>query len=217
MELKLSTMQHLEELLRRYPDLNEVRTPILQTVQEVCKSYRAGGKILVCGNGGSASDSEHIVGELMKGFVLRREVPASDIERLQNAGYADWRELADNLQQGIPAIALTGHPSLSSAVLNDNDPYMTYAQQVYGYGKPGDVLLGLSTSGNARNVVNAIKVARAFELFTVGFTGARPSTIDELCDVMIKVPATETFKVQEYHLPVYHTVCLMVEEELFGN
>lgn len=217
MELKLSTMQHLDELIRRYPDLSEVRTAILQTVQEMCRSYRSGGKILVCGNGGSAADSEHIVGELMKGFVLRREMPESDVERLQKAGYTDWRELADNLQQGIPAIALTGHTSLSSAVLNDNDPFMTYAQQVYAYGKPGDVLLGLSTSGNARNVVNAIKIAKAFALFTVGFTGARPSAIDELCDVMIKVPTTETFKVQEYHLPVYHVICLMVEEEIFGK
>ena len=217
MELKLSTIQHLEEMIRRYPELVDMRSVIMETVQAICESYRSGGKILVCGNGGSAADSEHIVGELMKGFVLKREMPVSDTERLRNAGYADWRELADNLQQGIPAIALTGHSSLSSAVLNDNDPYMTYAQQVYGYGKPGDVLLGLSTSGNARNVINAVKVARAFGLVTIGFTGARQSAMDEFCDVMVKVPATETFKVQEYHLPVYHTVCLMVEEELFGN
>jgi D-sedoheptulose 7-phosphate isomerase len=217
MNLKSSSMQHLDKLFKRYPELAGLRDQITRSSEMICDTYRNGGKVLVCGNGGSAADSEHIVGELMKGFVLRRELTDSQVSALKAAGYEDWKELAQNLQQGLPAIALTGHNALSSAVLNDNDPYMTYAQQAFSYGRAGDVLIGISTSGNARNVVNAIKVGRAFGLRTIGFTGSRPSKMDEFCDVMIKVPATETFKIQEFHLPVYHTVCIIVENEMFGD
>ncbi|MHB1191085.1 MAG: D-sedoheptulose-7-phosphate isomerase [Armatimonadota bacterium] len=214
MRLKPSAMRHVDELIARYPDLVGLRDCIAQAATLINKSYLGGGKVLVCGNGGSAADSEHIVGELMKGFILRRELLPQDVERLGKVGGGD---LAPCLQRGIPAVALTGHPALSSAVLNDNDPFMAFAQQVYALGKAGDVLIGLSTSGNSRNVVNAMKVAKAFGLSTVGLTGSAPCQMDEFGDVSIKVPATETFKVQEYHLPVYHAICMMVEEEIFGK
>jgi D-sedoheptulose 7-phosphate isomerase len=212
--MKISTMRHLDDMIARSPERAVVREPMMATVELIGEAYRRGRKVLVCGNGGSAADSDHIVGELMKGFVLRRELPQPDVEKLRQCG---CEELAGCLQQGIQAISLTGHPALSTAVLNDNDPYIGFAQQVYIYGRPGDILLGLSTSGNARNVLNAFKVARAFGVATVGFTGSTPGKIDEFGDVLIKVPETETFKVQEFHLPIYHTICLMVEEEVFGH
>ena len=215
-ELKPSAMEHLEALLERHPELAGTKEAIIKAVEIICRCQRSQGKVLVCGNGGSAADSEHIVAELMKGFLLPRSLPRSDVERLKAAGFADGEELAGRLQRGVPAIALTGHPALSTAIVNDTDPYMPFAQQVYVLGRPGDVLLALSTSGNARNVVNALQVARAFGLSTLGFTGSRAAAMDDLCDVTIKVPAEETFRVQEYHLPVYHALCLMVEEELFG-
>ncbi|HEY3297565.1 MAG TPA: SIS domain-containing protein [Armatimonadota bacterium] len=211
--LKPSTLKHLEEFVRRYPALAGNKDSVRRAAEFICKSYRAGGKILVCGNGGSAADSEHIVGELMKEFILPRHLPESDLRKLQEIGCS---RLAGCLQQGIPAIALTAHTSIATAILNDTDPQVCFAQQVYVYGRPNDVLLVLSTSGNSANVLNAVKVARAFGLTTLGLTGSKPSAIDEHCDVTIKVPADKTFMVQELHLPVYHTICLMAEEELFG-
>jgi len=212
-----STMGLLRELVGRFPELKVLEEPIWRAAEAICNSYRSKGKVLICGNGGSASDSEHIVGELMKAFVLPRKLPASDVDLLRKTGFADAEEMAESLQRGVPAIALTGHPALSTAILNDTDPLMTFAQQVYVLGKPGDVVIGLSTSGNARNVMNALKVGRAFGLVTVGLTGSKAAKMDELCDVIIKVPAEEVFKIQEYHLPVYHAICLMVERELFGS
>lgn len=200
---------HLDNLLTRIPELQPLAAEISRLSDAICTAYRAGGKVLVCGNGGSAADCEHIVGELMKGFVLRRALPAADVARV-------GEELAARLQQGIPAISLTGHPALSTAVMNDTDAEMIFAQQAYVLGKPGDVLLGISTSGNARNVANALQVARAMGMVTAGLTGSAPARIDPLCDILLKVPTCETYRVQEYHLPIYHTVCLMVEAELFG-
>jgi len=191
--------------------LKPTREALTRAVEIVCVSVASGGKVLVCGNGGSAADAEHIVGELMKSFVLPRKLSDEDTARLQA-----FEGMAEKLQRGIPAVSLNGHPSLASAIANDTDPAMIYSQQVYVLGREGDVVIGLSTSGNARNVRNALSVARAFGMKTVGFTGSRPSPMDELCDCIIKVPETETFKVQELHLPVYHALCLAVEEELFG-
>ncbi len=217
MVLKTSALDHLEELIGRHPHLEDMRKPLLHSAELICECAERGGKVLVCGNGGSASDSEHIVGELMKSFILPRKLQQEDIDRLRDAGYEDWESLVANLQRGIAAVALTGHPSLSTAVLNDTDPYMAFAQQVYVLGRSGDVLIGISTSGNARNVVNAVKVAKAFGVHTIGFTGCRPSQLEQLCSVTVKAPETETFKIQECHLPAYHTLCLMVEEQLFGE
>jgi D-sedoheptulose 7-phosphate isomerase len=211
--LKTSTLKYLDELISRLPSLDYLKDPIKKSVETICESYKAGGKLLICGNGGSAADSEHIAGELMKGFVLRRELPSEDVKKLD----ALDDSLASKLQMGVPAVVLTGHPALSTAIINDTDAFMAFAQQVYVLGKPGDVLIGLSTSGNSLNVVNAIRVARAFGLTSIAFTGSRPSDSQKLADITIGVPETETYRVQEFHLPIYHCVCLMVEEELFGK
>lgn len=213
--MKDSTLHLLDELIERIPELSGIREPIELTSKVICDSYKQGGMVLACGNGGSAADAEHIVGELMKGFCAKREVPVEHVEMFRKSGAADWEYLVANLQQAIPAIALTNHPALSSAIINDTDPHMVFAQQVYGYGRKGDVLIGLSTSGNAKNVGNALKVARAMGLKTIGMTGAAASQFDDLCDILIKAPTRETYRVQEYHLPIYHTICLMVENELF--
>lgn len=212
--MKPSTINHLNDLIYRHPELSSLRDDILRAVEIIITSHNHAGKVLVCGNGGSAADSDHIVGEMMKGFLLKREIPASDVEKLKAVGA---EALGSMLQTGIQAISLTGHPSLSTAVINDNGPLMTFAQQVYVYGYPGDILIGLSTSGNSQNVINALKVAKAFGLSTIGFTGYRPAVMDDICDVIVKVPADQTFMIQELHLPVYHTICAMVEEEIFGS
>ncbi len=220
MTLRPDTLRHIDEVLRRCPVLEGLAGEMTRAVEAICACHRAGGKVLVCGNGGSASDSEHIVGELAKGFVLRRAIPREHAGCLHDGrdGTEEERhELIEKLQGGVAAISLTGHPALASAIDNDTGRQMVFAQQVYVYGRPGDLLIGLSTSGNAGNVVRALTVARAFGLTTVGFTGSRPARMDALCDIRLKVPSEETHKVQELHLPVYHTLCLMVEQELFGK
>ena len=218
--LRPDTLRHIDEVLLRCPVLEPLPGEMIRAAEAVCACHHAGGKVLVCGNGGSASDSEHIVGELAKGFVLRRTIPREHAGRLHGGegGTEEERhELVEKLQSGVAAISLTGHPALASAIDNDTGRQMIFAQQVYVYGRPGDILIGLSTSGNAGNVVRALTVARAFGLTTVGFTGSRPARMDALCDIRLKVPSEETHKIQELHLPVYHTLCLMVEQELFGK
>ena len=202
----------LEEILLRHPQLTDLKDSILRAVEMVCLCYRAGGKVLVCGNGGSAADAEHIVGELAKEFKLPRTVPAEHVAKLD----AVEPILSGALQCGVAAISLVSQTSLSTAIANDTDATMIFAQQVYVYGRPGDVVWGLSTSGNSRNVVRALQVARTFGMSTLGFTGAGCGAMDEWCDVLLKVPETETYKIQELHLPLYHAICMMVEEELFG-
>jgi len=213
-ELKDSTLKHMDEFNSRYPQLASTSSGIAAAVKAICKCYRSGGKIMVCGNGGSAADSEHIVGELMKEFILPRTLPPAHIDLMKEVG---CEKLAHSLQQGIPAIALTAHTSIATAILNDTDPQVCFAQQVYVYGRPNDLLIALSTSGNSENILNALKVAKAFGLSSIGLSGQKPCLMDEICSISIKVPATQTFKVQEFHLPVYHTICLMAEEELFGQ
>lgn len=215
-ELTPAAHLYIDDLAARYPHLSTVVAPVAQAVLMLCECYYSGGKIMVCGNGGSASDSEHIVGELMKSFVLRRSVPPEDVERLEKSGCNGAAEIVAALQRGIPSIALTSNTALLTAISNDTHADMLFAQQVYVYTRPGDVLLGLSTSGNSRNVVNALKVARAFGVGTIGLTSSRACLMDELCDISIKVPEAETFKAQEYHLPIYHALCLALEEQVFG-
>ena len=193
-------------LYERYSALNICKDAIEEAVQMMISTYRNGGKILVCGNGGSAADSEHIVGELMKGFILKR--PVTD-ERIPE-------EIRQGLQGSLPAISLPSQSALLSAFINDVDPEMMYAQLVYGYAKEEDLVVGLSTSGNATNVVNAIRVARCVGAKTLALTGERESRLSEICDVTIRVPETETYKIQEYHLPVYHYLCAEVEKTIFG-
>lgn len=211
------SMDILEHLIQCYPQLKVCNQDIQKAFIILKETYENDGKVLICGNGGSASDSEHIVGELMKGFILKRSISNEHRDKLTTAFIEDGKYLADNLQGALPAISLVSQTSLAYAYINDVAPDMVFAQQVYGYGKAGDVLIGLSTSGNSKNVVNAIKVAKAFGLKAVGMTGENGGSMNGLCDVTIKVPSTETYKIQEYHLPVYHALCAMIEMEFFDE
>ena len=215
--LKTDLQKHLDMMEARYPALQAVRDDILRAywILEAC--FDNGGKLLVAGNGGSAADAEHIVGELMKGFKLPRKCDSEYVEKLMSADPELGAVLAENLQGALPAIALDGHPALTTAYMNDCDPLLCFAQQVHGYGRIGDVLLAISTSGNSRNVLYAATVAKAKGMKIIGLTGAKESRLTQLADVCIRVPQTETHIVQEYHLPVYHTLCLMVETRFFGT
>jgi phosphoheptose isomerase len=215
--MKAQTKSILDELLQRLPELSGCRESIVAAYELLFHCYCAGGKLMACGNGGSAADAEHIVGELMKGFKLRRKIPAGDEQMLAASFPQDSEFLAANLQRALPALCLSSHSALTSAFVNDVCHGTAYAQQVYALGKPGDVLLGISTSGNSANVVNAAKVAKAMGLSTVGLSGSDGGKLAEVCDVTIVAPATETYRVQEYHLPVYHALCAMLEEEFFGE
>ncbi|WP_347561828.1 SIS domain-containing protein [Clostridium sp. E02] len=208
-------MNYLDELIERYPVLSGIRNQITTAYEILAECYENGGTLLLAGNGGSAADAEHIVGELMKGFVKPRKLEASFQEELKKADVTDGSLLAEKLQRGLPAIALTGHPSLSTAYLNDVDGTMIFAQQTLGYGKKGDVLLGISTSGNSQNVRYAMTVAKALGMKTIGLSGRDGGRMKEMADVTVIVPETETFKIQELHLPVYHALCLMLEERFF--
>lgn len=207
----------LEHLISRYPGLKECAESISCTYDTIATSYRQGGKLLVCGNGGSAADAEHIVGELMKGFCKKRHVPDELAENMIALDSQMGTLLGQHLQGALPAIALSGHNSLTTAWINDCEPLLHFAQQVNGLGNNGDVLLCISTSGNSKNVVAAAITAKAKGLKVVGLTGKKPSKISRMADVTIMVPETETYKIQELHLPVYHCLCLMLEDEFFDE
>lgn len=207
---------HLNHLIERYPELEKCREEIKQAYEIMETAYSKGRKLLVCGNGGSASDSEHIVGELMKEFKLKRKVFGEQAAMLKSIDPELGQVLAENLQGALPAISLTGHSSLQTAFMNDAVPVLVFAQQVNGYGKPGDVFLGISTSGNSKNVLYAAVNAKAKGLNVIGLTGSRVNKLMKYADVCIRVPETETYKIQELHLPVYHCLCLMLEEKFFG-
>ena len=206
----------LDELLNRYTKLKYLEGAVLNTVEAIIKTFRNGGKVLVCGNGGSCSDADHIVGELMKSFEGNRQLEKSLQEKLMELSPERGKLLAEKLQQGLPAISLTAHNALITAIANDISGEMIFAQQVTGLGNQGDVLIGLSTSGNSKNVIDALIVAKAKGLTTIGFTGESGGIMKEWCDILINIPETRTAYVQEFHLPVYHVVCLMVEKEIFG-
>ncbi len=207
----------IEKLVRTYPELTECMPSIRLAFDALTLTFRAGGKLLVCGNGGSAADSEHIVGELMKGFNLRRPIPESTRERLVRAFPDEGEYLADHLQAALPALSLVSQTSLLSAYANDVAPDMGFAQQVLGYGREGDALIGISTSGLSANVLNAVRVARALGIRTIGLTGQGGGAIKDLCDVAIVVPCDSTADVQERHLGIYHALCAMLEEEFFAH
>ena len=212
----MKPMDHLALLINRYPVLEPVKEAIFQAYCLLEKCYEGGGKLLIGGNGGSSADSEHIVGELMKGFCKKRQVPEDFAGKLMEADKERGKYLAEKLQQGLPAIALTGHTALSTAYLNDVDGLLTIAQQLYGYGKKGDVFLGISTSGNSENILYAAAAARAMEIPVIALTGKDGGRRAEAADVAIIVPEQETYRIQELHLPVYHALCLMLEERFFG-
>lgn len=204
-------------LVARYPDLEPCASDVQGAYDVLHNAFAGGGKLLVCGNGGSAADSEHIVGELMKGFYSRRPVGAKAKDALSSLNQDDAGYLAGHLQGALPAISLVSHTALTSAIANDVAPDMVFAQQVYGYGRPADALLCISTSGSSANVVRAAQVGRAVGLSVVGLTGAAGGRIAQWCDVCVRVPHSETSRVQERHLPVYHTLCQMLEREFFPD
>lgn len=208
--------KHIDSLVERYPKLAACKEEIIRAYEILQESYSKGKKLLVCGNGGSASDSEHIVGELMKGFLLRRKIATNEAKNLIKVDPEIGTVLAENLQSALPSISLTAHTSLSTAYMNDCMPELVYAQQVNGYGEPGDTFLGISTSGNSANIVYAAVTAKAKGLKVMGLTGEKENKLQEYCDVCIHVPETETYKIQELHLPVYHTLCMMLEDHFFG-
>lgn len=209
---------HLDLLIRRYPVLSVCREDIAKAYDILETCFSGGNKLLVAGNGGSCADAEHIVGELMKGFKLPRRSAEEFAEKLRAVDPVRGEELAEKLQGGLPAVALSGHQGLNTAYINDveNGGLLMYAQQVNGYGKAGDVFLGISTSGNSKNVMYAAVVAKAKGMKVLGLTGFKGGQLAEIADVAIRVPETETYMIQELHLPVYHTLCLMLEEKFFG-
>jgi D-sedoheptulose 7-phosphate isomerase len=209
-------MDYITELLTRYPRLAECGDAIREAYNILEAAYRAGGKLLIAGNGGSAADADHITGELMKGFVKKRPPPPGFCEALRE--FADEETaacLARNLQRGLPAINLANHNALITAAINDLDGKIIFAQQVYAYAAKNDVFLGISTSGNSENVCLAMLTAKAGGLKTIALTGAAGGRAAKIADVSIRVPETETYKIQELHLPVYHCICLMLEEAFF--
>lgn len=215
-ELDNRLMRHIDLLVERYPSLESARNDIVAAYLLLEESYENGGKLLVAGNGGSAADAEHIVGELMKGFKLPRKPEADFAEKLVEENQELGSVLAKNLQGALPAIALDGHPALSTAYMNDCEPLLCFAQQVNGYGKSGDVFLGISTSGNSKNVLYAATTAHAKGMKVIGLTGAKDSKLKDMSDVCIKAPQTETYMIQELHLPIYHCLCLMLEARFFA-
>ena len=207
----------IDDLIQRYPALSVCRKEVEAACAVMIETYRNGGKVLACGNGGSAADAGHIVGELMKGFEKKRELEDTLKKNLEEVGGERGRYLADILQKALPAISLNTHEALISAVANDMDADLVFAQQVAGYGNKGDVLFAITTSGNSRNVIDAAITARAMGLTVIGLTGESGGRLKAYCDITICVPAQRTAEVQEYHLPVYHTLCRVVEEEMFGT
>ncbi|MUH34631.1 SIS domain-containing protein [Zobellia amurskyensis] len=205
----------LEKLIKRYPSLESCSEAVLNAGEELVDCYQNEGKLLICGNGGSASDSDHIVGELMKSFSKKRPVTSEFSNQLQESSKERGALLASKLERGLSAISLNAHGGLISAISNDIGGDFIFAQQVLGYGKKNDVLLAISTSGNSVNVLDACITAKALGMKVIGLLGETGGKIKAFCDVAICVPATNTAAVQEYHLPVYHTLCIMVEETIF--
>ena len=209
--------KRLSSLFERYPTLQACERELRAAFDLLAAVYRNGNKLLVCGNGGSAADSEHIVGELMKGFLKRRPISAADAAKLETAGGAIGKEIANRLQGTLAAISLPSQMSLLTATANDGDYDLTFAQQVYGLGRAGDVLLAISTSGKSANVCNAVVVAKAFGLKSIALTGQSGGNLAPLADIAIKVPSDNVAEIQELHLPVYHWLSTELEAEFFSE
>lgn len=210
-------LKHIERLLQRYPVLEGIKQEILEAYLIIEECYVYDRKLLVAGNGGSAADSEHIAGELMKRFQTPRPVSREFAQKLIDVDQVRGSELARNLECSLMAIPLVAHEALTTAYINDVDGLGVFAQQLFGFGRPGDVFLGISTSGNSKNVMSATVVARALGIKVIGLTGADGGELAEAADVCVKVPETETYLIQELHLPIYHCWCLMLEDRFFGK
>ena len=209
--------KHIDLLMERYPVLEACHQEIIDAYLVMEECYEHDGKLLIAGNGGSAADSEHIAGELMKKFKTPRPVTPEMAEKLKKIDSVRGENLAKNLERGLMAIPLVAHEALSTAYINDVDGLGVFAQQLFGFGRPGDVFLGISTSGNSKNVMSATVVARALGIKVIGLTGAKGGELASVADVAVKVPETETYMIQELHLPVYHCWCLMLEDRFFGK
>ena len=203
--------------MERYPTLEVCKQDIINAYLIMEDCYERGGKLLVAGNGGSAADSEHIAGELMKRFKIQRPVSDEYAKKLVEIDPERGPDLAKNLERSLMAIPLVAHEALTTAYINDVDGLGVFAQQLMGFGREGDVFLGISTSGNSKNIMNATVVARASGIKVIGLTGAKGGELETVSDVAIKVPETETYMIQELHLPVYHCLCLMLEDRFFGE
>ena len=215
-KLETKLKKHIDLLVKRYPILASVKQDIIDAYLIMEECYEHDGKLLIAGNGGSAADSEHIAGELMKRFKTPRPVTPEMAEKLKSIDPIRGKDLAKNLERGLMAIPLVTHDALSTAYINDVDGLGVFAQQLFGFGRPGDVFLGISTSGNSKNVMSATVVARAIGIKIIGLTGAKGGELASVADVAVKVPETETYMIQELHLPVYHCWCLMLEDKFFG-
>ncbi len=209
--------RHIETLTRRYPELSAIQDQLIDAYLLMQECYRQGGKLIVAGNGGSAADSAHIVGELMKRFKLPRPIPQDLAARLRDIDPERGAAMEQTLEMGLPAISLVANEAAITAFINDVGSVDVYAQQLLGYGRPGDVFLSISTSGNSENMLRAAVVARALGMRVIGLTGRTGGSLAPLCDVAVKAPETETYMIQEYHLPIYHCWCLMLEDHFFGK
>ncbi|THF73800.1 D-sedoheptulose-7-phosphate isomerase [Cohnella fermenti] len=208
-------MRTFARLIERYPELDGIEEELERALDICLSAYRRGGKLLLCGNGGSAADCDHIVGELMKGFMSKRPLGETERLRFEAVWPGKGAGLAGRLQGALPALSLVAHGALTSAYANDVDPEMIYAQQVYGYAKPEDALIAISTSGNSASIVCAAQVARVVGIPVIGFTGSGGGKLRDVCDVAIRVPYERTPDIQERHLPIYHALCIAIEEALF--
>lgn len=214
--VKKSTLAAVDDLIRRYPVLSVCKEDLVAAVEAICASYRANHKVLVCGNGGSASDAEHVVGELMKGFLMPRKLDTAMYEKMKQVCPDEADYFMKNLQGALPALSMVNQVALNTAFANDQAPDLSFAQQMLGMGDAGDVLLGISTSGNSTNVIYAVQMAKVKGVKSVVLTGKKGGKLKPLADICICVPDDETFRIQELHLPVYHMLCIAAENEFFG-
>lgn len=210
-------LKHVDLLIERYPILKSCRTDIVYAYNIMEEMYKNDKKLLIAGNGGSAADAEHIAGELMKRFKSPRPISSEFSARLKEIDPVRGEYLSKNLERGLMAIPLVAHEALTTAYINDVDGLGVFAQQLFGFGRKGDVFLGISTSGNSKNIMYATVVAKALGIKVIGLTGAEGGELAKVADVSVKVPLTETYMIQELHLPIYHTWCLMLEESFFGK
>ena len=215
--MKKSTNLLIENLIIRFPKLSNCKQEIEDSILEIVNCYKNNGKLLICGNGGSASDSLHMVGELMKSFVLPRKLENKYVDKIKNIFPQEAEYFISNLQSSLPAIALVSETSLITAYSNDNNPELVFAQQVLGYGNEGDILIAISTSGNSKNVLYASQISKVKGMKVISLTGKFGGKLKEISDININVEEEETYIIQEYHLPIYHTICLGVEKEMFGE
>lgn len=207
----------MEALIKTYPEFEKCKGDIGRALSLIIKTYEGGGKILLCGNGGSSSDCDHIAGELMKGFLLKRPIESRVAAKIRAAFPHDAEFLLQNLQGALPAVNLSHGGAMGSAFSNDVCPETVYAQQVLGLGREGDLLFAISTSGKSKNIISAAKVAKALKITTLALTGGAPSELSRIADCAISAPGDETYKIQEYHLPIYHYLCRETEKHFFGG